>query len=86
MFALRTDRLLLRKLAADDLDDLVALDTDPAVMHYINDGAPPSRQDYVETLLPRMLAWAADDPVGFYAALWAGRWIGWFHLLSLIHI
>ena len=79
-FALRTHRLLLRKLTEDDLDDLVALDADPEVMHYINDGVPTSRQDYIETLLPRMLAWAADDPVGFYGAVWEGRWIGWFHL------
>jgi RimJ/RimL family protein N-acetyltransferase len=79
-FALHTQRLLLRKLTEGDLDDLVALDADPAVMRYINDGVPTPRADYVETLLPRMLAWPGDGPVGFYAAMWEGRWIGWFHL------
>jgi len=80
VFALQTARLLLRKLAAEDLDELVALDADPAVMRYISDGLPTPRAKFVEILLPRMLAWPADDPVGFYAALWADRWIGWFHL------
>jgi RimJ/RimL family protein N-acetyltransferase len=80
MFELKTERLLLRKLAAADLDELVALDADPEVMRYISDGAPTPRADYVSNLLPRMLAWPADDPVGFYAAIFASRWIGWFHL------
>jgi RimJ/RimL family protein N-acetyltransferase len=80
MFALATDRLLLRKLIAADLDQLVALDADPAVMRYISDGEPTPRERYVETLLPRMLAWPADDPVGFYAAIQEDAWIGWFHL------
>lgn len=80
MLALATDRLLLRKLVADDLDELVALDADPEVMRYISDGEPTPRADYVDSLLPRMLAWSADDPVGFYAALHEDAWIGWFHL------
>jgi RimJ/RimL family protein N-acetyltransferase len=80
VFALQTGRLLLRKLVAGDLDDLVALDAAPAVMRHINDGVPTPRADYVEKLLPRMLAWPGDGPVGFYAALWEDRWIGWFHL------
>lgn len=80
IFTLASDRLRLRKLGPDDLDALVELDGDPEVMRYINDGVPNSREVYVEELLPRMLAWAEDDPVGFYAAIYQGRWIGWFHL------
>lgn len=80
MFALQTDRLLLRKLVAADLDELVALDADPAVMRYISDGRPTPRAEYASELLPRMLAWPADDPVGFYAAIHDGAWVGWFHL------
>jgi RimJ/RimL family protein N-acetyltransferase len=80
MFELRTHRLLLRKLVDEDLDDLVALDADPEVMRYISDGEPTPRGEYAANLLPRMLAWPADDPVGFYAALCEGDWIGWFHL------
>jgi RimJ/RimL family protein N-acetyltransferase len=79
-FQLATDRLLLRKLVAEDLDALVELDSDPEVMRYLTDGKPTPRELYVETMLPRMLAWAADHPVGFYAAIHEGEWIGWFHL------
>jgi RimJ/RimL family protein N-acetyltransferase len=79
-FAIATERLVLRKLGEEDLDALVELDSDPEVMRYINDGVPNSRKLYVESLLPRMLAWAGDDPVGFYAAIHAGSWVGWFHL------
>jgi RimJ/RimL family protein N-acetyltransferase len=79
-FAIETERLVLRKLGEEDLDALVELDSDPEVMRYINDGVPNPRELYVESLLPRMLAWAQDDPVGFYAAIHAGSWVGWFHL------
>jgi RimJ/RimL family protein N-acetyltransferase len=80
MFALATKRLLLRKLGEADLDALVELDSDPEVMRYINGGKPNSRELYLESLLPRMLAWSEDDPVGFYAAIFEGAWVGWFHL------
>lgn len=80
MFTLETERLLLRKLADGDLDELVALDADPEVMRYINGGAATPRAEYASELLPRMLAWASDDPVGFYAAIHEGAWVGWFHL------
>nr|WP_255216155.1 GNAT family N-acetyltransferase [Pseudenhygromyxa sp. WMMC2535] len=81
----------LRKLDAGDLDDLLELDSDPEVMRYISGGVPNTRRDYVgegegegetktQGLLPRMLAWSADDPVGFYAALHEGAFVGWFHL------
>ena len=79
-FAIATERLLLRKLGEDDLDALVELDSDPEVMRYISDGAPNSRELYVGTILPRMLAWSKDDPVGFYAAIYEREWVGWFHL------
>ena len=46
MFTLETERLLLRKLADGDLDELVALDADPEVMRYINDGAATPRAEY----------------------------------------
>src|SRR5690606_29298405 len=79
-FALHTDRLRLRKLGEHDLDALVELDSDPEVMRFINDGVANSRALYRNSLLPQMLAWSADDPVGFYAAIHAREWIGWFHL------
>jgi RimJ/RimL family protein N-acetyltransferase len=76
-----TPRMRLRPLAASDVDWLVALDSDPQVMRYINGGVPNSREFYLQELLPRMLAWA-DQPYGFFAAilLEPEQPIGWFHL------
>jgi RimJ/RimL family protein N-acetyltransferase len=74
-----TPRLVLRKLIADDLDALVALDSDPDVMRFISGGAATPREAYVERLLPRMLA--HEEPrVGYFAALEQGAFVGWFHL------
>jgi RimJ/RimL family protein N-acetyltransferase len=41
---LETERLVLRALRLDDVDKLVALDSDPAVMRYINGGKPTPRR------------------------------------------
>jgi RimJ/RimL family protein N-acetyltransferase len=67
------------RLTEAHLDDLVALDADPEVMRYISDGRPNARQVYVESLLPRMTAFA-DEPYGFAAAYEQGAFVGWFHL------
>jgi RimJ/RimL family protein N-acetyltransferase len=73
---LRTDRLLLRRLTAEHLDDLVELDSDPEVMRYISNGEPNSRERYVSELLPHMSAWD-DQSYGFLAAYEEGRsWTG----------
>jgi RimJ/RimL family protein N-acetyltransferase len=78
-FAIATERLLLRKIGEEDFEALLELDSDPEVMRYINGGVVSSRRD-VEVYMPRMLAWAGDDPVGFYAAIFDREWVGWFHL------
>ena len=78
-FELTTARLRLRRIRAEDLEDLVALDADPEVMTYISGGVPNSRQTYLDRLLPRMMAFA-DQPFGYAAALHEGRFAGWFHL------
>lgn len=76
---LPTARLHLRRLRADDLDQLVALDADPEVMRFITGGQPNPRELYEAELLPRMLAWD-DHPYGFLAAHEGERFVGWFHL------
>ncbi|HRI10181.1 MAG TPA: GNAT family N-acetyltransferase, partial [Nannocystaceae bacterium] len=76
---LPTARLHLRRLRADDLDQLVALDADPEVMRFITGGQPNPRELYEAELLPRMLAWD-DLPYGFLAAHEGERFVGWFHL------
>ncbi|MEM6992771.1 MAG: GNAT family N-acetyltransferase [Myxococcota bacterium] len=76
---LSTARLKLTRISAEHLDDLVALDSDPAVMRFISGGEANSRQTYLTDLLPRMMAFE-DEPYGFLAAHHEGEFVGWFHL------
>ena len=78
---IETKRLLLRPLTAADLDDLVALDSDPAVMRYLSGGPATPRAVVAAEIIPRSLGFARDFP-GF--GVWAateratGRFVGWF--------
>jgi len=76
-----TERLRLRKIRADDLDHLVALDSDPLVMKYLTGGVPTPRSAYLgsDGLLARMCRWN-DEPYGFFACEFERAFIGWFHL------
>ena len=65
---LRTDRLLLRRFTPDDVDLLVALDGDPAVMRYLT-GHPTPRVEVAGRALPRYLA-ASQRSAGL--GYWAG--------------
>jgi RimJ/RimL family protein N-acetyltransferase len=79
---LRTPRLVLRRFTGDDLDDLIALDTDPEVTRFITGGRPTPP----DVARARLEAWIAMNgtvpPRGFWAALDAatGEFLGWFHL------
>ena len=81
--SLETDRLLLRLFTPEDEENLVALDSNPAVMRFINGGRPTTRQEVIEHVLPRFL-WYQEQPHGY--GFWAaeekgtGAFIGWFHL------
>ena len=67
---LETERLILRRFTADDLDDLVALDGDPAVMRYITGGPPTPRDEMRDDYLPSWLAYYdRGDRYGFWAAI-----------------
>ncbi|MCB9430229.1 MAG: GNAT family N-acetyltransferase [Actinobacteria bacterium] len=73
---LESDRLVLRRFCAADLDELVALDSDPEVMFFITGGRATPREQVEREVLPAFIAggyWAAVEKVG-------GRFIGWFHL------
>lgn len=80
---LETERLLLRRFTAADVDLLVELDSDPAVMRYITGGRPTPRHEIEDDVLPAFLAhydrWAG---FGFWAAIEkaTGEFLGWFHL------
>jgi RimJ/RimL family protein N-acetyltransferase len=80
---LETERLILRRFTEDDLDDLVAVDADPAVMRYINGGRPTSREEMRDDYLPHWLRYyERGDAWGFWAAIErsSGAFLGWFHL------
>jgi len=80
---LETERLTLRYLTEDDVENLHALDADPEVMRYLNNGETHSRDDIVERVLPHYLEHHTQygDQYGFFAAIErsSGRFIGWFH-------
>lgn len=80
---LDTERLRLRRLTADDLERLVALDADPLVMRFLSGGAPTPRPVLETDILPRMLRVDVRFP---YAGFWAvtarheGAFLGWVGL------
>jgi RimJ/RimL family protein N-acetyltransferase len=80
---LETDRLVLRRLTAADLDRLVELDSDPEVMRYITGGRPTPRQQVRDEVLPAFLVYYERFAgYGFWAAVEkaTGQFLGWFHL------
>lgn len=83
---LETARLVLRRFTPDDLDAIVALDADPAVMRYLNGGRPTPLEEIRDDILPWWLAYyERGDAWGFWAAIEreSGRFLGWFHLRPL---
>jgi len=80
---LETNRLLLRYLTEEDVDPLFALDADPEVMRYLNNGRPHTRGEIVEEVLPHYLEHHVryGDLYGFFAAIEkeSVHFIGWFH-------
>lgn len=80
---LETERLVLRRFTAADVDAVTALDADPAVMRYINGGRPTPREEIEHDYLPAWLAYYdRGDRWGFWAAVEkaTGAFLGWFHL------
>jgi RimJ/RimL family protein N-acetyltransferase len=81
--ALETERLILRAFTPEDVDDLTALDSDPAVMRYLNGGEPTPRAVIEREVLPRFIASSrAGDGYGVWAAIEraTGVFVGWFAL------
>ena len=52
---LETERLVLRRFTAADVDNLVELDSDPEVMDYITGGRVTSREEIQNEVLPAFL-------------------------------
>jgi RimJ/RimL family protein N-acetyltransferase len=79
---LETDRLVLRRFTDDDVDNLVDLDSDPDVMHFINGGRPTPREEIQDDVLPAFLGYYERFAgYGFWAAVEksTGDFLGWFH-------
>ena len=79
---LETDRLVLRRFTADDVDNLVELDSDPAVMHFITGGRPTTRAVIQGDILPAFLGYYERYAgYGFWAVIEksTGDFLGWFH-------
>lgn len=80
---LETDHLVLRRFTTEDVDLLVALDADPAVVRYVTGGAATPRQEVELEWIPAFLAgYQRGDGYGFWAAEEkpARSFVGWFHL------
>lgn len=79
---LKTDRLVLRRLTEQDVDNLVDLDADPEVMRYLTGGKSTPRAVVRDEIMPRLLAYYEKHPsYGFWAAIEksSGTFVGWFH-------
>ncbi|MEW1635884.1 GNAT family N-acetyltransferase [Streptomyces sp. NPDC093801] len=83
---LKTDRLVLRAFGPDDADLLLALDSDPEVMRFINGGRPTSPETVRTRVLPRLLhVYDCWDAQAYWAAYEeaAGTFLGWFEFRPL---
>jgi len=79
---LETERLRLRRFTDDDVENLVELDGDPAVMKFINGGRPTPRAEIEDEVLPAFLGYYERfEGYGFWAVVEksTGRFLGWFH-------
>lgn len=80
---LETERLVLREFTMNDVGNLVELDADPEVTHFVTGGLATPREEIEQEWLPHFLWYYANSPgLGFWAAEEKGssEFIGWFHL------
>ena len=77
-----TPRLVLRRFTMADVDNLVSLDADPDVMHFVTGGIPTTRDEIENEILPGFLGYYGHyEGYGFWAAIekLTGQFLGWFH-------
>jgi RimJ/RimL family protein N-acetyltransferase len=78
-----TERLLLRRFTADDVDLLVELDSDPEVMFFVTGGRPTPRAEIEHEHIPGYLAYhESGDIHGFWVVVdrASGAGLGWVHV------
>ena len=78
---LETERMLLRQFTMDDVDEVLALDSDPAVRVFVEDGEPVNRDEIAGVIEHWMGYYDRSDTFGFWAAIEknTGEFLGWFH-------
>jgi RimJ/RimL family protein N-acetyltransferase len=78
---LETERMILRQFDFGDVEDVLALDSDPAVRVYVDDGDPVDREHAAEAVEHWMGYYERSEIFGFWAAIEksTGRFLGWFH-------
>lgn len=78
---LETERLWLRRFTQDDDEALLALDRDPLVRKYVEDGEPVTIEEAQLTIRHFLAYYARSDHFGFWAAIEksTGNFLGWFH-------
>lgn len=79
---LETARLRLRPVTMTDVDALVDLDSDPAVMRFVSGGHATPREVVEDWVLPRAEAERRANRTGMWAAIDRGPagFLGWFAL------
>jgi [ribosomal protein S5]-alanine N-acetyltransferase len=80
---LETDRLILRNLTQDDVDNLVSLDSNPEVMRFINGGIATTREAISNEFLPYATGYYhKSSDLGFWAIVerQSQDFIGWIFL------
>ena len=78
---LETERLVLRRFTAADVDHLEALDADPAVMRFLSGGKPTPRAEIEREVVPAFLGYYERFAgYGYWAAIEkaTGEFLGWF--------
>ena len=79
---LETERLILRRFTEDDVDNLVDLDGDPAVVRFVSGGPATPREEIEREHIPAYLDhYRRYEGYGFWAAIEkaTGAFLGWFH-------
>ena len=78
---LETERMLLRQFTMDDVDDVLALDSDQDVRRFVEDGEPVNREETASLIEHWMGYYERSETYGFWAAIEknTGEFLGWFH-------
>ncbi|MGX1810915.1 GNAT family N-acetyltransferase [Nocardia sp. NPDC055321] len=77
----QTDRLVLRRFTDADVENLVRLDSEPAVMRFLT-GEPTPRDEIEHGVLPRILRDYQLGPAGRFAVIErsTAAFVGWLAL------